>query len=783
MSAPIGINNRGAWQWIPIVPVSRPMRSLPEDQKDQSYHAACARYYLGMQNGTSAWINWYQQNYAENKAYAIDSLWGSDDDMRVFLGDGASQTSRIPFKYPIVSPMLTRMVGGVDNIAINAEAQLVTQYFAQTRREAKLNERLAMSLAARGSDVVAQAFAPMGISPSEEETKRKFDSTYQDKIVRAENALMQLQAARYELNSIKRKVGEYMALSGLSAVHFFVNGQNLEMELCEPSEFGWDTSCIKPDMTDAESLWVCPLMSVSAISERWPDKEREIKSLEHWANQAWANNISGGYWPQSRPRIFTVYWKDSVKMERGFVMVDGQPEFVTINSIDPDTGKPKYTDKDLVDPPPEYGMYYQAWTPQQKREKKIITYPEQVRYCSFLPWEYMPGSYTNGQSFSVNMSQTDKSMITGVLGDMVFDYGVCPLQEADPDDQFSVRLPIKVSAWRFLGGHVVAPISAAIDPQRWMNQITSDLAWRLRVAGGKVLAVGKAAWFGSGMTEEEQMQAIKEGDRPLILDETISGSIGNATTTIDNSPGAGFYNLMSQLPQMKAIAESAVGVYEQNYGAPGSANQLVGTMQLQLQQAGVMQQPYYASIVDLFRQIYQFIAQGGKQFYGRRPWLLSRMTAEEDMAALVQGRDMQMEQFRVAVEMVPDNQQLRLITDKEVIPMLMQLGMLDPQTASELMGRSTPSDAYAAAREYTKMAAEAQAQMAQQQQQAMMAQGLAAEKQAVDDQEMQLAQLEQKTNMEAAKLQQKMAQPSIQAAADWLKPQEQIPTTFSPTGA
>jgi len=774
MSAPIGLNNRGSWFWLPLFPLNRPFRTIPEDQKGEGYHAACARYYLSRQNATAAWINWYQQNYAENKAYAIDSLWGNDDDMRMFLGDGASQTSRIPFKYPIISPMLTRMIGGVDNISINAEAQLVNQYFASSRRETKLNEKLAMSLAARGSVAVADAFAPMGVSPSEDETVKKFNANYQDKILAGESALMQYQADRYDLPNTKRQVGLYMALSGAVAAHFFVNGQNLELEFCEPSEVGWDTSALKPDFSDAEAVWTCPLMSVSTIAERWPDNEKKIVAIEKWANMALANNVSGGYWPQARPRIFTVYWKDCKKVEFGFVLVDGEAEYLSVNAIDPDTGKVKYSDTDLIDPPAEFGLYYQAWTDKEKREKKQTRWVEVVRYCSFLPWEYMPGNYTGGQQFSVKMNPTDKTLETGVLGDMVFDYGECELQEPNPDDVYSVEFPLKFATWRYIGGHVVAPISAAIDPQRWMNQITSDLAWRLRTAGGKVMVLDKAAWAGSPQSEEEIAQAIKEGDRPIIIDGAPYNSVNNAAGVVDNSPGAGFYNMMSQLPQMKAIAESAVGVPEATQGAPGSANQLVGTMQLQLQQAGVMQQPYYSSIVDLYRQIFQFIAQGGKQFYGRRPWLLARMTAEENMAALIQSRDMRMEQFRAKVEMVLDNQQLRTMTDQQIIPNLMALGMLDPITAAQLLGRSVPNDAYAGARQFTQMAAAAAEEMAKKNEQMESAMALGQEQANIDQMEHEQAKLESAEQMNREKLQQKSAQPFDSAMAEHLKPQEEI---------
>jgi hypothetical protein len=757
---------------MPVIPIERPSRYTPEEEKGEGYHAACLRYYLGKQNAGASFINWYRSNYARNSAYAIDSRFAEEEVERMFLGDGPSATSRVPFKHPIISPMLTRMIGGVDNIAINAQAELVTQWFAQTRREEALNQRVAMSLAARGSAAVAGAFAPMGISPNEEKTVEQFDATFQDKIQKGENALMQMLAVRHKLMEQKRKVAQDMALSGVAAAHFYINGQNIELEFCDPSEVGWDMSAIRPDFTDSEALWTCPLMSISAMAERWPDKEKEVRGVERWANQAIAQTVGGGYWPQARPRVFTVYWKDSRKVERGFVVKDGEVEFCTINAINPDTGKVEYTDNDLVDPPAEFGMYYQAWTEKEKRERKQTKWIEEVRYCSAIPWEYMPGSYTQGQKFAPKMFDTDRTKEVGVLGDLVFDYGVYPLQEADPDDQDSVKFPIKIQAWRYVDGFAVAPISAAIDPQQWMNQITSDLAWRMRKAGGQYTAVEKSALAGGGQSEEAFNLAKKEGDT-VVLDGSSFGGINNAIKQVDESPGAGFYNMMGQLPVIKGMAESAIGVSDTMQGAPVGPNQLVGTMQLQLQQAGAMQQPYYASIVDFFKQLYQFEAQGGKQFYGRRPWLLSRMVSDgEEMQSLIASRDMQMEQFRVTVTMELDNKQLRTITDQQIIPTLMQFGMLDPVTAAQLMGRAVPEDAYAAARSFTKQAQMAQADQAEKDQQGMMMGAMAQEQQNIDEQEMEMAKMENSDKQTMAKIQGKLMQPEAQALSEHLKPVE-----------
>jgi len=284
---------------------------------------------------------------------------------------------------------------------------------------------------------------------------------------------------------------------------------------------------------------------------------------------------------------------------------------------------------------------------------------------------------------------------------------------------------------------------------------------------------------GSNMDEEELNMKVKEGDT-IVVPAAMLGGLQNASGQIDASPGASFYNMLGLLPQVKSVAESAVGVYESNYGAPTGGGQLVGTLQLQLQQAGVMQQPFYAAIADLYKQIHQFNAQAGKQFYSQRPWLLSQMVGDDDMPYVISSEDMHFEQFRVKISLAPDGAQLRTITDQQIIPQLMQMGMLDPTTAAELMGRSIPDDVYAAARHYAKQAAAAAQQQMEDQQMAMAAQQVAQEEQMLDQQEMDLTKQESNQEVKLAQLQQKAEQPYRQAESEWMKPDAELGEAISP---
>jgi hypothetical protein len=772
----LGWNNnspRGYWSWINLQTVVRPPRSLPNDKKDENYDATCARYYVGQQQATTN--NIFRQCYADNVRYSLEGpgAWGEEEDIKTFLKDRGRSTSKVAFTNPLIGPILTRLRGAADNLAVSPMAEVATQ-FAKTRKEEDLVQKLAMSLAARTSPAVAAAFAPMGISPDEEQTSIMHENLYQDELVIAINSLMKMVSVKNGIDDLKKDVAKHIALSGLAAWHCSKNGTDLVWELCEPDEVGWDPAALRSDFADGSYVFTCPLMDVADIAERYQTKAWVFDELDKWSNVNPTGYNQPG-WPQMKPRVFTTYWRDTMRVERGYVMIDGEPEYVTINEPDPDSrdGKPLYTDKDLVQPPEN--KYTAEWTDTEWANKKQSRYVQAIRYCVCIPWEYLPSAITQNRQWSERLSSNDSERINRVIGptgDVILEHGVYPLQEANPDDTFSKGFPLKFATWSYIAGNVVAPITAAISPQRVMNQLTSDLMYRLRKAGHSSPAIDTDAMAGSTMSEEDIAYALKEGDY-INLKGAMVGGLQNAVREIDTSPNNSFYNAFSLIPQIKQIAESATGVYEQNYGAPGSANQLVGTLQLQLQQAGVMQQPFYATISSLYKQVHQFNAQAGKQFYCRFPWKLKQMVGDIGYDTLKLSQDLQNEQFRIDVTLVPNASEMRNIVDNQMIPMRMQMGLLDAESAANLMGRAFPADVDAAQRRYIKRQAIVAQQQAEQAQQQQMAMAAAQEQQNIDQQESELAQMELQERMNQQKIMGKLAQPMVSAEAKWMEPQGQ----------
>jgi hypothetical protein len=748
---------RGNNDWLTIGTRYRPDRTLPSSKKDLVYDGACGAYYIGLVNATT--INTFRREYYWNVAYTLGQ-WGEQEDVKVFLKDKGRSTSRVKFTLPLLQPTLTRLRGAADNLSISAMAVPATQ-FAQTRKERRLMERLAMSVAAQASEVVARAFAQQGISPDEQVTEQIHENTYQDELIPAITSLMKMIGLQNNLDTLKRDIAKHIALSGIAAIHSYSVGGKLVNELCEPDEVGWDPACNKSDFTDGEFWFHCPVMSVQQIAERFQAKKAVIEELDKWANL----NTSGdgnNAWPQRLPRVFTVYFRDIEHYEGGFVKdEDGDLIYVVINEPDAASkdGTPKYTDADLQDPPET--ELTAEWTDEEWAAKKQKRWREVMRYSSLIPWEYLPGVVTNNMAFGERIKEDSASRLKDWLnnqGDLILAGGKCDLQEVHPDDTYGKGSPIKFTSWTYIAGNPVAPLTAARSPQRVMNQLTTDLMFRLRKAGGVSPVIDTDAMNGSTMTEAALFMAMKEGD-PINIKGAIVGGLNNAVSRIDNSPGPGFYNMFAMIPEIKGMMEGSVGVFDQNFGAPGPANQLVGTMQLQLQQQGVQQQPFNASVARLYEQQHQFNAQVGKQFYGARPWALKQMVGDKGAQAILLSKDMQYEQFRIEIVLTPNAQEIRTIVDNQIIPMRMQMGLLGPQEAAELFGRAFPADVDAACRKFTAKMALAQQAQAEAQQMQMQADALAAEEQMVAEEEEKVAKREQDAALKAAQIQQKLQQP------------------------
>jgi hypothetical protein len=723
------------WQWNRLTSTEKPDMSKPESEKGEQYDLDNTRHYFARDIGT--YVNWMRYCAAVNNGFVSGRIWGLGPDRNSFLMDGMGPTTRQPFLFPLMQPMHTRLVAQGSRLQITAKAVALTQR-AKSRREAAILKAKAMAQAAKTGPDMAQVYGAMGVTPDENESMKFVEDNFQDPIVKGMNSALTMMTRIQGLDSMKKQLASNVATSGIGVMHMVKNGSNLYWELVDTDDFVWDTNARRQDLADGEFMGIAKMRPISQLCEMYHVKRDILKKLEEAVRVYNQNNSATPFasWPTGMPRVYTCYYRDGKYMKRGFIEGPNGPEMVTVDEINPDTGKPRYTEADLIDPPKN--QYTMNWN--GRTDTKFI---EVLRYCTFIPREYLPG-------FSKDPKEP------GQPSDIVLEHGVFHLQEADPDRENGVRFPIKASTWMNVGGFVVAPLTAAQSPQRVVNQITTDIIWRMSKAPVPALVVDRKAISQGGQNVMQTLAKLKRGE-PIVADSSHAGGIPQIVTTTNVGIDPNIFRQFEVLESLVKAAEDAVGLYKDNFGAPGSANQLVGVKQLQLQQANIMQQPFLDAIQSVYEQVHQCNASSGRQFYIRHPWILQDMVGEESFGYIMATKDYELEQFRVSTDLTIDPEEIKRINTEVVLTQLMPAGLLAGSAAAEMLGQSYPEDSYKKAVEYTKTMEQAQQQAAEQQAKAAEVQmlmqeeaGLAQQEAEMYDKAMQMAVDSDKTNAKTA---------------------------------
>jgi hypothetical protein len=282
------------------------------------------------------------------------------------------------------------------------------------------------------------------------------------------------------------------------------------------------------------------------------------------------------------------------------------------------------------------------------------------------------------------------------------------------------------------------------------------------------------ALVAAGINADQAMRNLKQG-RAFGIKSQLVGGLNQAIKTTETGLGSEFYQRFGIIDKLYEMAQNATGIYDQNFGAPGGEDQLVRVKEMQSRQSGVMLQPFFAALGDLFEQVQQFNAQAGKKFFAARKWALNQMVGDEGERIILASKEMDEEQFRVEIKLTVDAEQRKRDAETMILGQggYMDRGLLDAKAAAELLANSAlPEDVKEGAARFTKRMAEAQKQQAaameQQQQMAAAAQAQAH----LDEQENQLAQESVKVAQNQEQMERKSMQPIIQSVAEHLKPNE-----------
>lgn len=784
----------GLPMWMPLMPVNRPSRLLPQRMKDadSGYDNQCARFWVsGVDSGRrTSYLNEYVANAAMTSNLTGAASYGSAQQIRELLGDENNPTGRQAWKDTVMQPMHTRIVGACSSMSISPQAKSWAAN-VQARKDAFLAKRTLLASAAELGGPMQEAMENMhGVQADAKAEAQQAGNLWTDPYEKAVTDFITALAKHQNLEGMKSHIASNIGLSGIGAVAFFDVGNNIESLVIDPAEFIYDTSHTKRDMTDSNFMGWCPLMDVEALAEQYQPKADAIRAIERWTNMSMTSIGNGSWgWPDRKPRVLKMFYKDTEELMRGFVMVDGMPEYVTIcdekyaKEETARDGVMRYTKKDLIQPP--VNRWTATWTDEEHRAQMQNRYVQKLRFCDFIPWEYMPYGYTLGTrpgSSQWNDRRTQLQRqgvdVVSALGDLVLAHGEYSLQERDPDDVFSVVYPIKACSWLNIGGNIIAPLSCVRDVQGVRNATLSDMMMRMTRADMPTTIFDQSALAAANVTQDEAAANLKIG-KSFAMQTQLVGGINQAVTTTETGLNADFYNRFSILDHLYMMAQNSTGFYDQNFGAPGSPDQLVRVKELQDRQSGIMMQPLLSCNESIFTQCHQFNSMGGRQFYAQRPWLLNRFVGDEGERILLASQDMMDEAFRVEVTVSASPEQRREQARMMIVGSPEQVSyvdrqFLDAQTATKLLAEGAmPEDVDRAAARFTKMLAEAQQQMAQQQQQQQAMQAAGEQMGALNEQEQKLSDQQGKLALGQQKVQAQAMKPLIDAQAAWLRPQDQ----------
>jgi hypothetical protein len=702
-------------------PMTMPDRLVSAGKKDEEYHRQMYRALIGSADRDV--INDLRAHGSVNTRFCVGDQWFMTQELSTFLQDSSQKPNgRIPVKINAIRMAQEKYRSGASKTTYAAEAKPISPMW-MTRREQSKNRYLQLYRDAQSSPMMKQAIGsmvPLGKTPEESASIHK--NAYQDAVVAGVNGIMKWSAAVNNLNSpiLHEEEAAQLFRFGITGTHFKVHQQFIDCsEPFDPYTFLWDTNARKRDLSDANWMGCSSLRNPTQIYERYDlSKEKRARIEEAARHNFMPIDRTGGahsnvnFSSTAIAQVFCLYWRDVEYCEYGYVMGENDvPELVKVNYIGPDddpNSKPKYTEKDLIDPPNRPSVQ-RAFNGKKTRTKTT----EVLRYIDIIPWEYLLGG-DNTQADKVH--EKDQA-------DIVLDYGVCELQEYDALETSSIKFPIKVITWDMDSrGRIVAPCTDLISPQRLFNRSLSIMEHQLGMSGGRSLVIDRDLL---DITETKNIPKLltKFSRGETILANSKGRGAPQVAHVVDSGLGSGAQALTGIMQQMLSMIRLVSATPEAITGTP-TQDQLVGVTERLAQQANILDEPFYASLAWLYQQKYQFLATAGKDFYIRHPDVLYDMIGEEFIDAFNLSYSSSLEQHRVFIQRAQTDEVQMKQADQMLIGMR-QMQLIDDERMMDLMGRSTMEEVYKAGRDFQQAKALAMREAAKEQQQQAMMQNIA----------------------------------------------------------
>lgn len=680
-----------------------------EEQKDEKYHADYARYVA-----SAVFSSKYQkfiEEYATNRRFYKNDQWWLEEDKATFLMDDTGETNnRIKVTRNFIQPMVEQFRGNAERMVFTSKVMSLSP-LVKSKRDEMLNRLLMYNDVAKISPGFGQFIKKEfpNIGNTERETIATFENLYVDKYIQSLNNLLLNVREMNHMESFRKILAQDLALSGMGVMKPYIHSGHQRFKHVAVNNFGWDGEARMYNLSDSQFFAEQHFYMVSEVSEMYQLDPMVVKAMEQYVSSI-VNRGAGGtmYNTMGRVPAFECTWRDIVRDEFGYVYDRfGQVVLKRLNDMNV-TEEDRVYDKDLLP--------YGDLTPFQKKVvksngkvSKANLYVDLWRYCIFIPAE------VTGISLGGNR-----------IGDIVLEYGVLPYQEPDMYQPTNMVVPYKVGIWLYDDGEVVAPVTVAINPQRMINRFLSVLENQLNNSGGSGPILDKDVLDEVGGQEEATI-SIKRG-KPLYISGKgmgVQNSVGQYNATVKEST----LILSNLIQNYKQGVEEVTGVNDAMKGG-NTPDQLVGVMQLALQRGAIGQQPFYGAMQSIFQGCDQAIITSGKRLYIDNETELLDMIGGDGVATFRLSKDIRNESFRAALKIGLDPDLERRETDSMILTYA-QLGLLDENRVSNLLGRASAEDVYMALREFNrekqemKRIAAKQAEAQQQQAQQAQAAGIA----------------------------------------------------------
>jgi len=642
--------------------------------KNEKYHLDYAKHNVNASQTTSyaAWL----KRLKVNKQFYANKQWEHPEDKKTFLMDESGNArNRMRVVFNKILPIVEQFRGNASILKINASAK-TTSKESITRREKFLATKITKTR-------IANEFPHLGklirerdesIGETEKETSESFENLYRDAMVEEINDLIKYVAANNEYPQMQMPMALSFALSGLIVTENYEHAGHLRTRLIQPEEFFFDQDARKNDLTDAAFMGYWNPMDVSLILEKYQPGILDAKILENFVSaqgsiDTYTTDSNTRGFKTTRIPVYKCFWKDSDRQTWGYIDDGFGPELVRINYTKEGEDAPQYTDKDLIDPP-ESSKNKKRF----KGKKKTQLFYDCIRYCTFIPGEYVSkgneGKHEDRKNF-----------------DIVLDYGLDEYQEVQYQDLSNVKFPIKCETWGYIDGEIFSPVDAAIDPQRLTNRLISVAEQQINNSGGKGMV------FDTDAVDPDEKDDIlsdaKEG-KPIGLRSRGKG-IPNTISNYDHTPGQGTYNLFGMIPMIDNMTQGVTGVNDALKGESTGPDQLVGVTELLIQRGSLQQEPFYAGITSVILQNYQYAATCGKRLYIENERELEIAVGEDGAKILKLSKDIKNEDFSIFVTRENDNDMLKSQANN-MLGMFKEFGLISDDAYVELFDRSTPDD-------------------------------------------------------------------------------------------